>query len=150
MTSLPSGLERVWSWIRVTQRVSYFFLALVLSMLTTRVFVFADYYLFTRTPAITTRVGSDSIRFHHYWFGFLLMTLAGILALGKRQPAYLVAGLGLGLVLEEWTVLVENLGLHSPIMYFSQLDLVSMLGLVGAAYMGTTVVVGRRIRNQIT
>jgi hypothetical protein len=114
-------------WNARTRRISSFFLVVALAVLVTRAWVYASYLLLDRTPRIAASVGGDPVRLHHYDVGALLVALSVALALSGRRPAPLLAAVGLGMVLEEWTVLVESLGVPPPTRYFSGLDLLVAL-----------------------
>lgn len=98
---------------------SFFFISL--STFLTRGVIFFNYIFFSHTPTLATEITSTKFTFHHYLLGFLLIVL-GSLNKRKRYFKYIVL-IGIGIVIEEWTVLIENFGIIHPIRYFSAFDI---------------------------
>lgn len=98
---------------------SFFFVSL--STFLTRGIIFLNYTFFSHTPKLTTEITSNKFTFHHYLFGFLLI----ILGSSNRKVRYFkyIILVGTGIVIEEWTVLIENLGIVHSIRYFSAFDI---------------------------
>jgi hypothetical protein len=96
------------------------FFIVSLTIFITRAFIYMSYILFAHTPKVATTVADTKFIFHHYLLGFLLLIL-GFVTKRNKYLKYLT-WIGAGIVIEEWTVLIENLGFRSPIQYFSAFD----------------------------
>lgn len=108
------------------------FFVVSLSTSVTRAIIYSNYILFSHTPKIVSSVAQASVTFHHYMLGFVLIFL-GLVA-KKNKFATSAIFIGLGIVLEEWTVLIENVGAHSPIRYFSAFDVPAGLLIFALCY----------------
>ncbi len=68
-------------------------------------------------------VVSSGIHFHHFWYGLVMLVVAGWLAIASNRPEYdrvyaVVFGLGLGLVGDETGLLLTFGDYHSDLTYF--------------------------------
>lgn len=103
-----------------TKKVNPFFAALIISIFTTRLVIALMFLMLAEGSALAERIVTDSL--HHYHVGMLLMVSAFFV---KRKANKLVLlGAGLGILVEEWAVLFDELGLGTRYLYQSGVDLI--------------------------
>jgi hypothetical protein len=101
-------------------------LSFVTSFVTARVFA-------TLNPTVV--VVSAGIHFHHFWYGFAMVSVAGLLGIVYALPAYkrmytVVFGLGAGLIGDEVGLLLTFGDYNSSLTYFFFVIVVSVGSMV--------------------
>lgn len=104
----------------------------LLSTLTaTRIWSLSLFYFFGTNSEFTNKIINDP--FHHYHIGLLLLLAS--YPLRKKVEPHTTAAIGLGIFLEEWPVVLSDLGLETNSLYHSGIDYLLIFGLVLLAYL---------------
>jgi hypothetical protein len=110
-----------------------------LALLSFMVAFFAARIFTTINP--DTVVVSSGIHFHHFWYGLIMVVVAGWLAIASNRPEYdrvfaIVFGLGLGLIGDETGLLLTLGDYHSELTYVVFVAVVSLAvqGIIAARY----------------
>lgn len=108
------------------------FFVVSLSTFITRAIIYFTYLFASHTPKVVSSLAETKLVFHHFLLGFLFIIL-GFLTRRNKLLKYMV-WIGVGIIIEEWTVLYENMGFASPIRYFSAFDVSAGLLIFSLCY----------------
>lgn len=115
--------------------IKKFFLLLVGTIIATKIWVISVWLIFQNNPAHINRIVNDPI--HHYQVGLILLLLS--YPLRKLIKPRTLSAIGLGIVLEELPVFLDDLGLGTLEYYNSGWDVLFILMSVFLVYKMTPV-----------
>ena len=105
---------------------------LVITILATRIWAISLFYIFASNPKFIQSFIDDSL--HHYQVGLILLILSFILMKFKFIKTSIPTLIGLGIFLEEWPIVLEDLGFNTNYLYHSGLDLLIIISVVITIY----------------
>ena len=114
-----------------TYNLSNLSYVVLLSLCITRVLAISLFYVLNKHQDVAHIIVNDPL--HHYHFGIFLI-LVGLL-LSKLKNVKILLPIGLGILLEEWPVLFNDLGLNTNHLYQNGIDFVIVFVLVGLVYL---------------
>jgi len=110
-----------------------------LALLSFMVAFFAARVFTTINPDVV--VVSSGIHFHHFWYGLMMVVVAGWLAIASNRPEFdrvyaVIFGLGLGLIGDETGLLLTLGDYHSELTFVVFVAAVSLavMGIIAARY----------------
>ena len=106
------------------------FLIVLVTICLTRVWAISLFYIFGNDSQTIEMIVNDP--WHHYQVGLVLIILAFLLR--KFRKAKFIYPIGLGIILEEWPVLLNDLGLNTNHLYHSKIDFIGIITIVGLIY----------------
>ena len=112
-------------------KVNTFFKVLLITIAVTRLWTISLFYIFGNNSEITNRIVNDPI--HHYQVGILLLVAS--YPLRKFLKPLTLSAIGLGILLEEWPVFLNDLGLKTNGIYHTKIDFIFVFGFVVIIYL---------------
>lgn len=108
----------------VRQTITYTLIFLVLI----RLWILIPLTLFFTNSELVTLLVRD--KYHHYQFGLILLLFNFLLRKRLKLYFFYLSGLGTALVIDEYNVLLKDLGVNLPYDYLSLADNVILIFLV--------------------
>lgn len=115
---------------RFSKQYKAFFLILLTTITLTRIYSVSAFYILGSNEKMLQRVVEDS--WHHYHIGLVVLFLAFLFR--KRKIALKITAVGLGIVFEEWPIVLNDLGLKTKDIYHTKIDFIAIIGLVAAVF----------------
>src|SRR3989338_10056576 len=104
--------------LKINKRIVKFFRSVFIAMFLTRIWAIFLTVIFDNESKIYQRIINDS--FHHYQAGLLLILY--FLLNKKRRMAYHLPAIGLGIIFEEFAVVLGDLGFNTTRYYLKGYD----------------------------
>lgn len=108
-----------------------FFFFLSIAILITRLWALSIFIIFRDYPHFLELIINDSL--HHYHVGLLLIVLS--YPVRRFIRPIITLSIGLGIVLEEWPVVLHDLGFNTLSQYHTGWDLFVILVVVFISYL---------------
>ena len=104
--------------LKINKSIVKFFRSVFIAMILTRIWVISLTVIFDKESKIYQRILNDSL--HHYQIGLLLILY--YLLNKKRRMVYRLPAIGLGIIFEEFAVVLGDLGFNTTRYYLKGYD----------------------------
>ena len=104
--------------LKINKSIVKFFRSVFIAMILTRIWVISLTVIFDKESKIYKRILNDSL--HHYQIGLLLILY--YLLNKKRRMVYRLPAIGLGIIFEEFAVVLGDLGFNTTRYYLKGYD----------------------------
>ena len=104
--------------LKINKSIVKFFRYVFIAMILTRIWVISLTVIFDKESKIYQRILNDSL--HHYQIGLLLILY--YLLNKKRRMVYRLPAIGLGIIFEEFAVVLGDLGFNTTRYYLKGYD----------------------------
>ena len=94
----------------------------------TRVYSVGVYHLLSLNPKLLQQIIED--QFHHYHIGIIVL----VISLALKKKINFLTAIGLGIILEEWPIVLSDLGLPTKNLYHTKIDFIVLFIILSLAF----------------
>ena len=116
--------------VNLLENISKLSLVVLATIIATRILALGFFYFSGKDSQIAQSAVNDQL--HHYHLGLILILISFLLY--KRKYVKFLGAVGLGILLEEWIVVLKDLGVKTGQIYLTVTDFISVVGIVMLVY----------------